>query len=61
MAVCVPHLVFRSADVLLLGDFFLLNTVLQNVNPNNFCIEEGWQGTFVVTALSSSLPLLNEA
>lgn len=62
MAVCVPHLVFHIADVLLLGDFFLFNTVLQNVNPV-FALRRAGKAdvTFVVTALSSSLPLLNEA
>lgn len=62
MAVCVPHLVFRIAGVLLFGDFFLFNTVLQNVNPI-FALRRAGKAdvTFVVTALSSSLPLLNEA
>lgn len=48
MAVCVPHLVFRSTGVLLLGDLFLFNTVLQNVNQNNFCIQEGWQSRYYI-------------
>lgn len=48
MAVYAPRLVFRIAGVLLLGDFFLFNTVLWNVNPNNFCIEEGWQSRYYI-------------
>lgn len=61
MAVCVPHLVFHIAGVFLLGDFFLFNIVLQNVNPV-FALRRAGKAdvTFVVTALSSSLPLLNE-
>lgn len=26
--------------------FFLYNTILWNVNPSNFCIEEGWQNRY---------------
>lgn len=60
MAVCVPHLVFHIAGVLLLGDFF--NTIFWNVNPI-FALRRAGKAdvTFVVTALSSSLPLLNQA
>lgn len=62
MAVCVPHLVFCSAGVLLLGDFFLIpffRMLIQTI----FALRRAGKAhaTFVVTALSSSLPLLNEA
>lgn len=61
MAVCVHHLVFHIAGVLL-SDFFLFNTVLQNVNPVSALRRAGKADVaFVVTALSSSLPLLNGA
>lgn len=61
MTVCVPHLVFRIAGVLLLGDFLLFNTVLWNVNPVSALRRAGKADVTIVTALSSSLPLLNEA
>lgn len=41
-----PHLVFHVAGVLL--GVTLFNTVLWNVNPYNFCIEEGWQSRYYI-------------
>lgn len=63
MAVCVPHLVFRTAVVLLLGDFFISTTVFGMLVQTIFASRRAGKAdvTFVVTALSSSLPLLNEA
>lgn len=55
--------VFCIAVVLLLGDFFLFTTVFGMLIQTTFALRRARKAdvVFVVSALSSSLPLLNEA